>query len=242
MGLERYDHTPNEGLRRWLGVIKGVVTVVLFISFGLFCYQFAVERGKTHQAAREETIAGLNRQIAELQALAQQQQQTIRTAEKRTKDLEARLTAEVPTGDRAQLLKLLVERMEAGVTPDRLSLVLSHTRMPANCAAMDEKRIAVNTPRSKSGPKAAGFANGLVSVSAEGESSKEKATGSETPFDPGQPVRVRVFNPATGKETYLNGVLPQRLSLVAGGREVRLTFAAGTRTAILATAESCDFP
>lgn len=242
MGIGRYDYDPHERWRSWLRTLKVVAYAAFVVSVGLFSYQFAVERGKTREAARDEVVNTLNRQIADLQALATQNQQTARSAEAHVKDLEKRLAAEVPSGDKAKLYQQLVDRLNSGVTAERLSLVLAHTHMPTNCAAMDGKRITVNTPRSRSGPKATGFANGLVLISAEGESSREKASGSEPAFDPAQPVRIKVIVSATGKETLLNGVLPQRTSLVANGHEVRLAFSVGNRSAIEATAESCDFP
>lgn len=242
MSLGRFDFDPQERRRPWLRALKTIVSVTIVISVGLFSYQFAVERGKSHEAAREEAVNGLNHQITDLQALAAQLQQTARTAETRAKDLEKRLANEVPSGDKAKLYQQLVERLSSGVTADRLSLVLMHTKMPTNCTAMDGRKITVNTPRSRSGPKATTFANGLVLVSAEGESSKDKSSGSEPAFDAGQPVRIKVITSATGKETLLNGTLPQRLSIVANGREIRITFNVGGRSAIEASAESCDFP
>lgn len=242
MSMGRFEFDPHERRRPWLRALKTVVSVAVVLSVGLFSYQFAVERGKAHEAARDEAMSGLNRQITELQALTAQFQQAARTADARAKELEKRLAADVPSGDKAKLYQQLVERLNSGVTVDRLALVLAHTKMPTSCAVMDGKKIPVNTPRSRSGPKAVSFANGVVLVSAEGESAKDKSSGSEPAFDPAQPVRLKVITSATGKETLLNGPLPQRMSVVANGREIRIAFNVGSRSAIEATAESCDFP
>lgn len=241
MALGRYDYEDRYRRRFWLAVIKTVLLVVFVISVGLFSYQFAIERGKAHDAKRDEAIQSLSRQITELQVIAAQFQQAARNAEARVKELDGRIAAEVPTGERARLLQLLSERMDAGVSADRLAFMIGRARMPTNCAGPETKRFIVASPHNRAPARGTTFDGGTITVSAEGEAARDRNGGAEGWFDTARPVSIKIAV-SGDKETVVSGMLPLRQAVIAGNKEVRLTFNAGSRSYIEAAAETCDFP
>lgn len=240
MAFGRFDYELNPRRRMWVGILKWTAGFVAFSSVALFSYQFAIERMKTREVKREKEVQVLGQQIAELQTGLAQSQQTARQAESRIHELEARLAKDVPTGNRARLLQFVDERLAAGVTFDRLALVLAHTRMPTNCANTDTKRLTVSGPHMRTSGRVTSFANGNINITAEGETLRERA--GETSFDPARPVTIKIaFNSGT-KEAAVVGILPLKHSLVLNNKELRFTFTAGSRSTIEAAVESCEFP
>jgi hypothetical protein len=92
------------------------------------------------------------------------------------------------------------------------------------------------------GPQGAvSFGNGVVTVAGEGAASVNPTGKAEAWYDPGKPVKI-TFTEIGGKQTVKEGLLPIQHSLVVGNKEYRFTVAAGERSFISVTSDSCDYP
>jgi hypothetical protein len=248
MVLGQYEYEQRQRRLVVLRVAKILVAVVVVASVGMFSYQYAFERVKGRETKREQDIQALTQQVTGLEIAAEQLQQTVRKADARVHELEAKLAHDVPSGDRARLFEALNERLEAGVHPDRLAFVIRNARMPTNCSVTENKRVVVATSaRLRSATRTVTVGGGLLTLTAEGEPVRDRSGSSEGWFDPARPVTINISpvakeQPAVIPPQQASGVLPLRNSVVTGNREVRLSFKAGARSYIDITVETCDFP
>lgn len=241
MALGRYDYERRYRRRFWARFAKFAFVIAVILSIGLFSYQMGIEQFKGRDASLRDEVALLGRQKTELELLASQMQHAARTAEARTAELEARLKREVPQGERAQLLALVAQRLEAGLDPKRLAFVIQQADSPRNCQQPETKRFALATPLARGGAKGVSFANGIVTVTGEGLSVRDAQGNPESWYDPAQPVTMRITTIA-GKEAGVEGVLPLHKSIVHDAFEYRFTIAAGSRSFVEVTADRCPFP
>ncbi len=241
MSLGRYDYERRYRRRVWAGFGKFGLLAVLVLGVALFAYQMGIEQLKGRDVTLREENAALSRQKAELELLASQMQHAARTAEARSSELEARLQREVPTGDLAKLSGLVAERLKGGMDSNRLAFVITQAQPPRNCQQPESKRFTLATPLLKSGNRSAGFGNGTVTVSGEGQSARNAQGAVESWFDPAQPVTIKV-TAIGGKESVVTGVLPLHHAVVVDSTEYRFTFTAGPRSFVEVTADRCPFP
>lgn len=241
MSFGRYDYDRRYRRRFWVGLAKVVGILLVALSIGLFSYQMGVEQFKGRDANLREEVAQLNRQNAELHLVATQMQYAARNAEARAAELEERLTRELPQGARARLLALVTERLNGGLDAERLAFVIRQAEMPRNCQAPENKRLVASTPLTRSGARGVSFANGMITVTADGISVRNKEGNPESWFDPAQPVTIHIAA-LGGKATEIAGVLPLQASIVHANVEYRFSFAAGSRSTVEVTTDRCPFP
>jgi FtsZ-binding cell division protein ZapB len=241
MPLGRYDYDRRYRRRFWRGFLKVLLIVGLLLGVGLFSYQMGIEQLKARDASMREENASLSRQKTELELLASQMQHAARTAEGRAAELEARLQREVPAGDLATLTRLVSERLNSGMDPNRLAFVISQSQAPRNCQQPETKRFTITTPLTRGGTRSTSIGNGRVIVSGEGKSARDAKGAPESWFDPAEPVTIKITT-IDGKETIVEGILPLQRSVVADNTEYRFTFGAGPRSFVEVTADRCPFP
>jgi hypothetical protein len=249
MSLGQYDFDERERRLAWLRILKIVVYVVVVISVGLFSYQYAIERVKGRESKRDQDLQALTQQNAELQVVAQQYLQASRTAEGHARTVEERLGKELPSGDRAKLLKLVDERLAAGIQADRLALLIRNARAPTNCAVGETRHlVAATSARLRTSSRAMGFANGALTLTAEGEPVRDRKGNAEGWYDPAQPVTVKIApnakepTAAGVQEQTVSGVLPLNQTVIVGNHEYHFAFKVGTKSYIDVAVETCDFP
>lgn len=178
--------------------------------------------------------AGLERQITDLQSQVQ-------STQVRYTQLEELYKKEVPTGKLKILTDLARRQLENGLSAERLEFVLGAARPPRNCTQPQTKRFVVKTPV-YSGPDGyVSYGNGAITITGKGDSAFSSTGQAEAWYDPGKPVTI-TFTQLGGREIVKTGLLPITHSLVTGGREFRFTVAAGERSFIAVTADSCDYP
>src|SRR5690606_4668415 len=103
------------------------------------------------------------------------------------------------------------------------------------------KRFVVKTPVYSGPHGTVSFGNGAITVTGEGEPAVSAAGEAEAWYDPGKPVKI-TFIEIGGKQTVKEGLLPIQHSMVLGNKEYRFTVAAGERSFISVTSDSCDYP
>lgn len=219
--------------------------IMLFLIFiGSLCaasYWWGGERERTSQMAYKEQALKLEKKHAEMEQEMTGLRSQVQSTNVRYQQLEEKYKTEVPQGAYKQLAELVKKQLDAGIKPERLSFVIEAARPPKNCTVPVSKRFVVKTPV-YSGPQGAvSFGNGVVTVGGEGESSVNSGGQPEAWYDPGKQVKI-VFTEIGGKKTVKEGLLPVQHSLVVGNKEYRFTVAAGERSFISVTSDTCDYP
>ena len=227
---------------RWVAA-KWLMALALIVAAGVFAYQ-------TGSGLAEREVRNLSREIADLTAKAEELQAqntdlqaNVILIERRLDEAQARYDKDVPTGRMAGLLERLETKLEAGVTVDRLQFLIDSADNPRDCAAEPAtKRFLVQTPLYKGANDSVRFANGALTVTAQGETAVNDAGQVEAWYDTAKPVTVR-FTQIGGKVTEAEGKLPLHASVVFGGNEYRFTaVAAGTRGFIQVSGDRCKYP
>jgi hypothetical protein len=245
MTLGLYDQERRRRQRFWLQMAKAVVVLALLLVVGLFAYQMGVERQKALAVAAAEDTQSLRREKEELERSLAQAQQATRAAEAHAAELDARVRRAQPQGEFARLHALIAEKLSAGVDPNRIAFAMSEMQPARKCDPAETRRLVMTLPQHRGTPPSVTV--GAVTVGAtltatgEGVPAKGPRGQAENWFDPAQPVRIRLVDPA-GKRTALEGMLPLSRSLLVAGSEFRVTVSAGPRSFVEIRAERCPFP
>lgn len=227
---------------RW-AVVKWGITLGAVLAAGIFAYQ-------TGSSLAEREVISLNREIDTLRDKAaelQRQNTELRAneilLEQRLQEAQARYDKDVPSGRLAALLGQLQNKLSDGVTYDRLAFLIASADNPRECEAEPAtKRFLVQTPLYSGANDSVSFADGTITVTAQGESAVSEEGKVEAWFDPAKPVTTR-FTALGGKVSEAAGLLPLHKAVVHGGYEFRFTVvAAGTRGFVQVTGDRCTYP
>jgi hypothetical protein len=195
------------------------------VRSGETAYKAQAEKLQAEKDAIQQTITSL-RSEAE-------------SANVRYQQLEERYQQEVPTGAYKQVADAVKKRLDAGIQPQRLLALVQSVRPPKNCTPPVTKRFVMQTPVYKGPHGNVSFGNGAVTVAGQGEPAVGRSGSVEAWYDPGKPVTI-TFTQTGGKETVKKGLLPIEYATVVGNTEYRFTVAAGERSFISVTSDSCD--
>ena len=183
----------------------------------------------------DEELEGLRTELTDARTEAQ-------TAVMRHEQLKKEMEELVPAnGPLRNLLNLVKERLTEGTNADRLSFLIRSARPPRNCSDPDTKRFIVSTPTYQGPDSVISVDDGLIVITAEGESALNQSGQPEAWYDPGQPVKVE-FKKLGGEVEVKEGNLPLTTSMVVKDREYRFTLSSGERSFLKVTYDSCDYP
>lgn len=231
----RSRHQRERSKRLWGFLFKTFVFLIIVGAVAAFAYQVA------RQLSAEE-IADLRGEITTLSTTAEDRQATIETLES---DLaEARTSAQtyrqryedVAPEEVQEILAAVRERLDEGLSPERIVFAVSQVQPPKNCTPAETRRFIAKTENYDGANTWVRF-NDLVTVTGRGSAG---AGGTAEWFDPAQPVTI-TFSPIGGDEQTIQGTLPLKHSMVVKGQEYRFVIAPGSRSFIEVTADRCDF-
>lgn len=221
---------------------RKIMFVIAFIM--LLCglsYWWGGERVLSSEVAYKEKATQLEGERKGLEDSITSLRSEVQSTNVRYQQLEAKYQQEVPQGEFKQLTDLVKKQLDSGIKAERLAFVIDAARPPKNCGEPVLKRFVVKTPV-YSGPQGAvSFGNGVVTVAGEGSASVSAGGQPEAWYDPGKPVKI-TFTEIGGKQTVKESLLPIQQSLVVGSKEYRFTVAAGERSFMSVTSDSCDYP
>lgn len=220
---------------------KIIMTLILIALVCGFFFWWGGETVRSSEVAYKQRAEELQKTHDELRQTITTLQSEVESTRVRYQQLEARYQQEVPQGAFKQLTDLVKKRLDAGIKPERLSFIIDSARPPKNCTAPAAKRFVVKTPVYSGPHGTVAFGNGAITVTGEGQSSVGSSGNPEAWYDPGKPVKVK-FIEIGGKETVKESLLPIQHSMVLGNKEYRFTVAAGERSFITVTSDSCDYP
>jgi cell division protein FtsB len=229
----RYRRRTAEARRRFimLLLITGIISGV--------SYWWGAENVRSSEAAYKQQAMKLQREREGLEQTITALRSEVQSSQIRFQQMEARYAEDVPSGELAQLTDLLRKQLKAGIKPQRLAFVVESARPPKNCSEPVTKRFVMQTPVYSGPHGSVSFGNGVVTVTGQGEPAVSAAGSAEAWYDPGKPVTIK-FTQIGGKETVKTGLLPLQHSMAVGNKEYRFTIAAGERSFIKVTSDSCD--
>lgn len=156
--------------------------------------------------------------------------------------LEERYARNVPSPEMTELLDLVQERVNAGISRERIAFVISAAREQEECDFEPAtKRFVLSTPIYQSAANTVRFAENTIMVRGEGEAQLNDAGKPLAWYDPAQPVTIR-FTHIGGETSIVSGRLPLRHSVVVNDNEYRFNIVAGERSFVEVTGDRCVFP
>ncbi len=215
-----------------------------FVLFALVCgffFWFGGETVRSSEVAFKTKAEKLQQERAALDQKIIGLESEVQSTTIRYQQLEEKYKTEVPQGAFKDLTDMVKKRLDAGIRPDRLAFIINQASPPKNCSPAVAKRFVVKTPVYSGPHGTVAFGNGVITVTGEGKSAIGSSGSPEAWYDPGKPVKLK-FIELGGKETVKESLLPIQHSMVVGNKEYRFTVAAGERSFIAVTSDSCDYP
>ena len=240
--IDRYNPSLRYKDRARQRMSLFLLLLCIFLFALLFGYWLGRQTVGATLKAQSEQISLLKKETSELQQALTDARTEAQTAIMRHDQLQEDMEQLVPSeGPLRILLQHIKDRLKEGTSPERLAFVIKSARPPRNCTDPDTKRFIVDTPTYQGPDSVISLDNGMVVVSASGESAKSPTGQPEAWYDPGQAITVK-FDKFGGESEVKTGVLPLSLSMVVKDREYRFTLSSGARSFIKATYDSCDYP
>ena len=243
MTLGLYEERARRKQRfRW-SIFKWLLGLGLIVGAGAFAYE-------SGSGLAQREIDGLSLRLAEYEAAVDQLQResaqlryALEQANSQIAEQQARYEHDVPQGEIAELLALSRDKLETGVTLERLRFLIGAASNQRDCeAAPETKRFIVKTPLYTGANDWVGFADSTITVTAVGQSAVNSDGKAEAWFDAAEPVTLS-FTHIGGKTAQKTGLLPLQHAFVIGDREHRFQVVASeTRGFITVSGDSCSFP
>lgn len=240
LGLRESKNRRRRQIRATL--FKWIVALCLIVAAGTYAYLSGKELSQGEVNTLKGKIAALEADAANLEQKNAALQTEISGERARAEEWRQRYTREVPSGDLKDLFDLTQQKIESGVSVDRLKFVVGAAENRESC---DEdpvtKRFVVQTPLHSGANGFVAFADSTITVTAVGDPARDSLGNPEAWFDPAEPITVRIVH-IGGKAEEVTGKLPLNPSVVFGDSEHRFSIVSGSRGFVQVTATRCDYP
>ncbi len=223
--------------------LKWLFVLLALGGLGLFAYMSGQSLSERSLNQALDRISQLENQTATLEGRNEDLLNAAATDRRELAALQSRYDADVPKGERQKLLGLVDEQLGKGASLDRLSFLISAADQDEKCdGEPGTKRFLVRTPL-YDGPNASvQFADGALTVTAEGEPAVDEDGRPLAWYDPSKPITLGLAPLGQAPQTF-GGTLPMHNKIVINGSEYRLTVVAGdSRGFVNVTADRCRFP
>ena len=217
------------------------VHIIVLLSVAAFAYQTGIEQIQSREARLEARIVELETQNETLRDEVAQLDGAAEQVRARHADLLERFNREVPTGILRQLTDIVAQELDDGVHPDRIEMMITAAAQPTECSDGETRRFIVATPLYRGSNTSVAFADGRITVTAEGENVQTTGGTIQGWFDPAKPISV-TFTLIGGESSEVTGTLPMQHALLLGDEEYRFTVAEGERSFVNVTADACEVP
>jgi hypothetical protein len=239
--MSLYDSDRRYRRRFWGGLTRFVIGAGLFSATAIVAYQVGIEDLDSRVHGYQEAIYDLETR----QGLLEQENADLRLSTEQARlaveEWERRYAADVPDGERRRMLDLVTERLDGGLSADRLAFLIRSADEARDCEPTESKRFLVQTPLHDGRNTTVSFASDAIVVTATGVSARTSDGRPQAAFDPAEPVTVRITR-IDGEILEVAGVLPMQESMVHGGKEYRLQLRAGDAGFVQVAAERCAYP
>jgi hypothetical protein len=241
MSLGLHDYERRRRRRVFGRFLRFGFYLALIGVAAVFAYQTGIEQMESRERRLSERIDELQAANADLRENAAARQAEADDAARRYRELATRFEQEVPRGERRELARLVAERLEDGVDPERLAFYINQAGPPSECSAPVARSFFMPTPVWNGANTSARFADGRIVVSGLGENTRAADGTILGPFDPEKEVMIS-FTEIGGEQTQITGRLPLYHSKVLGDSEFRFAITEGPTSMVTVTADRCAFP
>ncbi len=231
----RYQRRAAAARRRFF-LLVAVIGFACFLS-----YRTGANNVRSSEAAYKEQAGKLQADKDTLEQQITSLRSDMQSAQVRYQQLSAQYKKDVPSGSFKQLTDAVKQQLDDGIKPARLLYVIQSVHPPRGCTDPVTRRFVMKTPVYKGPHGSVSFGHGAVIVTGSGAPSVSLSGREEAWYDPGKPVTI-TFRTSYGKQAVRQGLLPIEYSVVVGKKEYRFTVAAGERSFIRVTSDSCDAP
>ncbi|NNG04787.1 MAG: hypothetical protein HKM95_11900 [Inquilinus sp.] len=236
-----YDSERRHRRRMMSSFFRFAFFAVVLVVVSVISYRYGIREVESSEVDLTRQVAELTAENETLQRDAIRHQSDVRTVEIRYEELLRRFETEMPRGPLLDLTRLAAERLQEGVSPERLTFYLREAGEPRDCSALGGKRFVLPTPAYQGTDTSVSYEEGRISVTGLGENAVTANGGIQGWFDPARPVAV-TFTMIGGETTSVEGLLPLYKSVVLDGQEYRFAIAAGRRSFVNVSADRCSFP
>jgi len=220
---------------RWAAV-RWILSGAVVVGAAAFAYQIGSSQEQHQLTGLRTQVEDLSIRLGTLQEQNTKLQAGTMVVEKRLRDAQK----EIPNGPVADLLTRVQEKLDAGVDIERLRFLVNAAATTPRCSGQPaSKRFMVQTPLFAGANDSVSFADGVITVTASGESAVNAEGKVEAWFDPAQPVKL-MLTMIGGRVAEVSGKLPVYTSVVVGDSEHRFAAIAGPQGFIQVTGDRCN--
>ena len=238
----REDRRRRRRRLQWV-MFKWAIALALITAAGAYAYETGRRLASGEITRLEQTISTLRAQLDASEAANVAAHAAAETAQATARDWQARYERDVARGPSKELFDIIVQKLGAGVEPERLKAVLVATQNRRDCRREAERRLFPVPVQMQSASRLSlKFGKGLVTVVIVGMPARDSAGNAESWFDVAEPVTLRLLR-SGGPATEVTGALPLTTSMIVGEREYSFRIVpAKSRGNIDVFGESCRFP
>ena len=242
LGLSESRNRRRRQGRIAIAVMRWLFVVAVALGAGYYAYDRGNELAREEVRVLENQLAQAAAEIAQLRTDITGLETALREERALVAQWRDRYETEVPSAEDAVLLRSIQERLDKGVSRDRLAEVIQLAQDRDNCEPLpDTRRFVVQNPVYSGANDSVSFADNAIIVTAIGESQVNNAGRPEAWFDPAKPVTVFFTRPG-GETTSTVGILPLHHAVVVDDREFRFSVVAGNRSFAEITGQRCVYP
>lgn len=224
--------------------------ILRFIAFAIIVslfFYWGYEMGQDHAVSENSRLEeSLRRQTEEAQLLRKEAESAVAAraaAESRAAEIQRQYLTEVPQGPAKEIAVLVNQRLEEGVSADRIAFVVGAVQDETRCQEeLSSRRFIVQTPFTNGANSAITFADNTITVSAIGEPARNANGDPEAWFAKDQPVTI-TFTLIGGREMQATGMLPLQHSVVVDDTDHRFAITPeSSRGFVRVTEQLCAYP
>jgi hypothetical protein len=219
--------------------VASLAAIVLFAWLFFQLGQYNLESNQASlRSENEKAIQELNDTTKKIESL----EQLIEKAKAETKTWSERYQRDVPQGAGKDLYEIMRQKMEEGISVDRLSFVIRNTQPTSKCSEKPiiKKILLKAGGKSNINDKTSFFDDQLI-FQGEGKPHKNPDGSLEFWFDPQAPISVTLTH-MTGKSHVANGVLPFQTNFIVGNHNYLFNIRSGPRGYVHVSGTLCDYP
>jgi hypothetical protein len=225
-------------------MLKWILALFILSLSSFYAYRTGTRLAGIEIERLQGEVAAASANLASLQEQGAAQRQELRAARSLAARWRRAYERDVPTGKAKTLYDAVVEKLDAGLSRERLAFVIAAADDGRDCdEAAPNKRFLVTTSLQRASRNTAvSFLRGTIVVTAAGASAIDARGNAEAWFDPAQPVKVSVVA-LSGESSEEEGLLPLYPSLVVGNVEHRFSVVAGPQRGFVQTSmQNCRYP
>ncbi len=250
MNLSNYN--PNTRYRdrtkhRVFNAIRLVLGVGILVGIGFF---LGKQYSMSELAAYKNQTASLQAERTTLLAEVTDLRGQVQTANTRFESMQETYQQAIPEGPVEELVSLMHQKIDEGVSPERLVHAVSNAQRPRKCTDPETVRFVVSTP-SFTGPESSvSIAEDAIVIKGVGASAHNDKGNAEAWYDPTKAVKLTFITTEpkedgkeeVKKQEVKESVMPFTHAIVLKDKEYRFSAEEGAKSFVKIVYDICDYP